>query len=185
MRQAIVAMQAVWKRLTSMSGVRTSTLEPAPPAGELPIEDLVKIRADVDETYRADENGIEGESFWAEPLGDECYRLRNSAWYVYDLHFLDIVRAVRREPGQLPTIVGVVERSGHKTLRVLFDAVTPESEIRQTLTWLNDAAVNHEQAQGRFYALDARPEADFGAVCDELWRLEQAGRLHYETGSTD
>jgi len=185
MRQALVEMRAVWRRLTTRSRKSARARLPAPPAGDLPIEQLVKIRADAAESYRADENGIEGESFWAEPLGADRYRLRNSAWYVYDLHFLDIVRAVPREPGHLPTIVSVVERSGHQTLRVLFDAATPEYEVRQTLLWLNDAAVSHEQAQGRFYALDARPEADFSAVCDELWRLEQAGKLHYETGSTD
>ena len=54
----------------------------------------------------------------------------------------------------------IVRRSGHKTLRVVIADSAPDEEIRQFLTQLNDIAVNFEQAQGRLYALDVRPEAD-------------------------
>ena len=144
-----------------------------------PEESLVKIRADL-----AEYEGLEGESLWAEPLGNDLYRLRNTPWYVSDVNFLDVVRAVPQEPGHLPTIVEVVERSGHETFRVLFDPAVTNDEITQMLATLNDAAVNYEGSDGRFYALDVRPEADYQAVSDLLRRLEAKGRLNYETGTS-
>jgi Domain of unknown function (DUF4265) len=145
---------------------------------DVPDESLAKIRADI-----AGYEGLEGESFWAEPLGEDCYRLRNTPWYVYDVNFLDVVRAVPKEPGDLPTIVEVVERSGHETFRVLFDPVVTNDEIKSILGTMSDAAVNYESAEGRFYALDVRPEADYQAVCELLRRLEEEGRLNYEAGT--
>lgn len=143
-------------------------------------ERLTKIRIDLGTS----DSSIEGESFWAEPFGGQLYRLRNTPFYAFDLHFGDIVRAIQKSPGQMPTIREVVERSGHKTLRVIFTDQASEPETARILVELNDRATNHERAQGRLYALDVRPEADYQAVCDYLWNLEQRGLLHYETGTT-
>jgi hypothetical protein len=140
---------------------------------------LVKVSVDLH-----DDDGPATESFWAEPLGGDLYRLRNTPFYAFDLNFLDVVRAVSQEPDAVPTVVSVQRRSGHKTLRVLFAETTSESNVNAALGRLNDAAVNHERAWGRFYALDVRPEADYPAICTWLWELEEAGRLHYEKGAT-
>ena len=56
-------------------------------------------------------------------------------------------------------------------------------EIKSILGTMSDAAVNYESADGRFYALDVRPEADYQAVCELLRRLEEEGRLNYEAGT--
>jgi len=42
----------------------------------------------------------------------------------------------------------------------------------------------HEHCRGGLYAVDVEPDGDYGAVCDQLWAWEQAGRLLYETGTT-
>jgi len=84
----------------------------------------------------------------------------------------------------MPTIVEVVERSGHKTLRIIIAETASDDEKRQFLGSLEGIAVNYEQANERFIALDVRLEADYLAVCDWLWRLQQHGWLEYETGAT-
>ena len=140
---------------------------------------LAKVRADI-----AGLEGLEGESFWAESLGNDLYRLDNIPFYAYDVHYRDVVRAIPIEPDDIPTVVEVVQASGHKTLRVRFDADLPADEIRCLLEDLTAAQVQFEQSHGAFYALDVPPEADYQGICDLLWRLEAEGRLSYETGTT-
>jgi Domain of unknown function (DUF4265) len=127
---------------------------------------------------------FETESFWAKPLGGDLYELRNSPWYAFDLHFYDVVRAVPDQPGEKQRILEVVRRSGHRTLRVLFPPEIGEPERLDMLRSLNKWRGFHENCDGRLYAIDVEPDGDYGAVCDQLWQWEQAGRLPYETGTT-
>jgi hypothetical protein len=124
------------------------------------------------------------ESFWARPLGGDLYELRNSPWFAFDLHFSDVVRAIPDKPGEKPRIVEVVRRSGHKTLRVIFPPTVSEAERLEMLRSLHPLRAFHENCNGALYAVDVEPEGDYGAVCDQLWAWEQAGRLVYETGTT-
>jgi len=139
----------------------------------------VKIRVDIDH-----QEGIDSESFWADALGDDLYRLDNIPFYAYDLHYQDVVRAVPRLPGQLPTIAEVVRPSGHKTLRVMFDDELGDEDVQRLLDGLTARHVAYERARGHFYALNVPPEADYRAICDLLWTQENAGWLTYETGTT-
>jgi hypothetical protein len=143
-----------------------------------PEQPLVKIRIDI-----ADREGIAGESFWAESLGDDLYRLDNFPFHAYDLHYRDVVRAVSHEPDQTPTIVEVVQPSGHKTLRVLFDDELQDDDVKRLLDSLEARNVGYERSHGHFYALNVPPEADYPGVCNMLWSLENAGQLSYETGT--
>jgi hypothetical protein len=127
---------------------------------------------------------FETESFWAKPLGNDLYELRNSPWYAFDLHFCDVVRAVPDNPDEKPRILEVVRPSGHKTLRVLFLPEVGEAERLELLGFLHRWRGFHESCTGRLYAVDVEPEGDYGAVCDQLWAWERAGRLVYETGTT-
>jgi hypothetical protein len=141
-------------------------------------EGLVKVFVDLDD-------GPYGtESFWAKPLGNDLYELRNSPWYAFDLHFHDVVRAAAARPGEKPRIIEVARRSGHKTLRVLFPPETDEPERLQMLRHLHQWRGFHENCDDRLYAIDVEPDGNYGAVCDQLWEWEQAGRLVYETGMT-
>jgi hypothetical protein len=146
---------------------------------DAPAEGLVKLRVD-----RSDQGDPLGETVWAEPLGGDRYQLRSTPWYAYNLHLLDIVRAVPPVSGDSPTIQEVVEPSGHQTLRVRFQEEVSETMVQQVLQRLGEAAVSAEQGSERLYALDVRPEGDVAGVCTYLWFLEQEGLLSYETGAT-
>lgn len=131
-----------------------------------------------------DDAPFETESFWAKPLGDGQFELRNSPWFAFDLHFDDVVRAIPDSPGEMPRIIGVVRRSGHKTLRVIFPPEVGEAEKLEMLRALHQWRGFHENCNGRLYAVDVEPDGDYDAVCDQLWAWEQAGRLVYQTGAT-
>ena len=127
---------------------------------------------------------FERESFWAKPLGNDLYELRNMPWYAFDLHFCDVVRALPDKMGEVPRIIDVVRRSGHKTLRVLFPPELNEEDRLEMLRSLHQWRGFHENCDSRLYAVDVEPDGDYAAVCDQLWTWEQAGRLVYETGTT-
>jgi hypothetical protein len=142
-------------------------------------ERLAKVSIDL-----PGDSSVSVESFWALPLGDGLYELRNSPWLAYDLHFGDVVRAEPDDPGALPRIREVVRRSGHRTLRVIFHESVSQEEELNLLKSLHRWQGFHEHASGRYYAIDVGPEGDYGAVCDQLWQWEQEGKLEYETGTT-
>jgi hypothetical protein len=142
-------------------------------------EDLVKVYVEL-----PGNEDFGSESFWAKPLGDDLYELRNSPWFAFDLHFYDVVRAIPEKPGEKPRIVEVVRRGGHKTLRVFFDKGLGESEQLSMLSQLHRWKAFHEHARGHFWAVDVEPDGDYQAVCNQLWEWEQAGKLEYETGTT-
>lgn len=126
----------------------------------------------------------ERESFWAMPLGNDLYELRNSPWHAFDLHFYDVVRAIPDEPDDIPRILEVVRRSGHKTLRILFVPEVAEDERLAMLRSLHQWRGFHENCNSKLYAVDVEPNGDYAAVCNQLWAWEQEGKLYYETGTT-
>ena len=140
-------------------------------------EALTKVYIDLPE-----DGGPSSESFWARPLGDDLYELRNSPWYAYDLHFYDVVRALADAPDDKPRIREVIKRSGHRTLRVIFSDGTDPDTQSALLRQLNDRKAYYEKAWERFYAVDVEPDGDYQAVCNQLWAWEQEGILAYETG---
>lgn len=129
------------------------------------------------------DDDVDQESFWAEPLGDDRYRLCSIPFYAYDLHYGDIVQA-GAGGDNLPTVSHVVEPSGHKTLRVLFGDELEADDVQRLLDGLTSRGTQATQIEGYFYALNVPPAADYQAICTLLWNQENAGWLRYETGTT-
>jgi uncharacterized protein YuzE len=72
---------------------------------------------------------------WAEPLGEDRYRLRNSPFYARGFSFLDIVIAERQTDG-FPIVRRLLLRSGHSTYQLFvsggIDASAPLPVLRGT-----------------------------------------------------
>jgi hypothetical protein len=126
-----------------------------------------------------------GESFWAKPLGENLYELRNSPWFAYNIHFMDVVLAIADSPDKKPEIIKVVQRSGHKTLWVWFLPEFPADQRMDLLSSLNQWKGYYENADGQLFAVDVEPHGDYQAVCHQLRAWQQEGKLIYETGTTE
>ena len=137
---------------------------------------LTKVHVDLPNHW-----AVGGESMWARELGANRYRIENVPFYAYDLNFYDVVEARALAPDEKPSVLRVVERSGHTTLRVMFDDAVPEPRMLELLAALAPLAVSYERCGERYFALDLEPEASVDAVRDQLDVWEAEGTLEYET----
>jgi len=122
-----------------------------------------------------------GESLWAADLGSDRYRLDNVPFYAYDLNFHGVVEAKSAAPELRPSVLRVVERSGHRTMRVFFaDEVAEETRLARVRS-LSDLHTSFERCSSRYFALDLEPEADADAVEHRLQKWIAEGIAEYET----
>ncbi|MCY0989965.1 DUF4265 domain-containing protein [Nannocystis sp. ILAH1] len=121
------------------------------------------------------------ESLWAEDLGEERYRLRNSPWYYYGVSFGDIVRAEPLSGGGL-AFAEVLERSGSSTFRIMLREGIDEPQFQRYWRPLESLGCTLERAKGGFYAIDAPPGADLSNVTARLTAGTDHGVWDWETG---
>ena len=139
-------------------------------------EKLTKIHLDLPRN-----NEVGGESFWAEDLGNNLYRMRNTPFHAFGINFYDIVYAKSESEDLKPSIIKVHEFCGHKTLRVIFLDDAPVEDRIERLKMLHQHKAYHENANGTLFAIDVESDGDYGAVCDILHMWEGEGTLAYET----
>lgn len=139
-------------------------------------DNLTKIHIDLPHNEK-----VGGEAFWAEDLGNDLYRMRNTPFHAYGINFHDIVYAKAQSEDLKTSIIKVHEYCGHKTLRVIFLDKASAEDRATRLSSLNEFKAYHENANGTLFAIDVEPEGDYGAVCDILYKWENEGILSYET----
>lgn len=124
---------------------------------------------------------VGGESMWAEDLGENLYRIRNTPFSAYGINFYDVVYAKANSKDLKPSIIRVHEYEGHKTLRVIFlDESSLEERIAR-LKSLSEYKAYFENANDNLFAIDIEPEGNYEAVYDLLLTWEKEGILSFET----
>jgi hypothetical protein len=68
-----------------------------------------------------DSGEIDVETLWAIDLGEDVYELADSSFYAYSVLWEDKVYAPYDEDEKFPVLDRVVEKSGNRTVRVIFD----------------------------------------------------------------
>lgn len=137
-----------------------------------------------------DEQKNEGETYWAEPLGNSLYKLQNIPFFATRLNLFDIVTC-QEEPNALPIILEVKESSGHRTVILRFTEPSFQErwnfqenpwEVRkfETLRSLAEQGVTWEWGDEFLLALDVPPESDYAAVIELLTLGKQNGRLDFK-----
>ncbi|CAA9376832.1 MAG: hypothetical protein AVDCRST_MAG74-42 [uncultured Pyrinomonadaceae bacterium] len=139
-------------------------------------EELEKVYVDLPNHW-----AVGGESMWAKSLGNNLFEICNAPFYAYGLNWGDVVRAESAESNLKPEVLEVVKPSGNKTLRIYFAEKADENSQTEYLKTLKQFKVSYERANDNLVALDIEPDADYDALCDKLWKLEQEGILEYET----
>ncbi len=138
---------------------------------------LVKVVFDVPEKDGA---VYKTESLWAEPVGERQYRLRNVPFEVFGVSEQDVVAAQEKNGALI--VVGIVERGGHSTYRLVLPHDTSEEKFLKDWTPLSELGCTYERATRRFVAIDVPPHADIYAVYDALEEGEKAERWEFEEG---
>ena len=125
-------------------------------------------------------HGSATERLWAEPLGNDRFRIRNSPFYAYGISLEDIVLGTEEE-GQI-VFRRVVIRSGHSTYRLYLrphDLSAPS--FVQAWTPLQTLGCSFEE--GLVLAVDVPPSTDIHAAYALLEAGEAAGVWAFEEGN--
>ena len=69
------------------------------------------------------------ETLWADPVGPNLYRLDNSPFWAYGVSWKDVVEA-HPDPDGMLRMTRVAQKSGHRTLRIVFEDGTEGLERR-------------------------------------------------------
>ena len=108
------------------------------------------------------------ETLWAEPVGPDLYRLENSPFWAYGVSWLDVVEA-HPDPDGMLRMRGVVEKSGHRTVRVIFERGADESsEARAILEGVKALGASYEGMTPKYLSIDIPPGVELAAVADYL-----------------
>jgi hypothetical protein len=109
------------------------------------------------------------ETLWAFDLGEDRYQLDNTPFYAYSVSVGDIVFAPIDPTEGRPTFASVLEKSGNRTVRVIFDepveAGTASDALLQGIVAMG---CEFEGANRRYIAINIPPVVELAAVRDYL-----------------
>ena len=142
-------------------------------------EGLVRIRIRLE---GAGEVAPTEDSVWAEPLGSDRYRVESCPFFAFGVSRDDVIRAAEFSGGGGPVLDDVLEKGGHRTLRL---TLGPSVELRsgpvqRVLEKLIDLGCTHELLRPRLVAIDLPPEVDLEVATEVLQDAARAGALSWE-----
>jgi hypothetical protein len=109
------------------------------------------------------------ETLWAYDLGENRYKLDNSPFYAYGVSWGDTVLAPRDETEGHATFHSLLEKSGYRTVRVVFDPpVRRGNESNVTLKGLVKLGCEYERANAQYIALSIPPSVDLAKIVEYL-----------------
>lgn len=112
-----------------------------------------------------DGEGVHVETPWARVVGPNEYELDNLPWYAYGISAGDVFEATPEKDDPRPHLRRVLRKSGNRTVRLILAARPEESEeSAAVLKNLGDLGCGYEGANGRYFAVNIPPTADFEAV---------------------
>jgi uncharacterized protein DUF4265 len=143
-------------------------------------EGLVRVRVPLEPSP-----GVPGPSddwLWAEPLGSGRYRVESCAFFAYGLSRDDVVRAVEVPGDEAPRVEDVVEKGGHRTLRLALDPRTElaDAAVQGLLERLLEMGCTHETLRPKLVAIDLPPEVEVASVVELLQSLVDDGVILWE-----
>ncbi|WP_242337574.1 MULTISPECIES: DUF4265 domain-containing protein [unclassified Anaeromyxobacter] len=149
-------------------------------------ETLIRIRVPLE---RSDgEAGPPDDWLWAEPLGAGRYRVESCPFFAYGISRDDVVLAATEGEGggavdeDAPRLDDVVEKCGHRTLRLALDpgAELSDEGVQTFLERLLEHGCTHEALRPKLVAVDVPPEVDVARVAEVLQDRANEGLLVWE-----
>jgi Domain of unknown function (DUF4265) len=118
------------------------------------------------------------ETLWAEPVGDNTFRLRNVPFYAYGASYDDVVRAINHDHRLM--VQDIVQRGGHSTYRLFVTDTERLKRFREFWQPLKRIGCTLERATDRLIAVDVPAEADIYTAYAALRQGEAAGVWDFE-----
>ena len=108
------------------------------------------------------------ETLWADPVGPDLYRLDNSPFWAYGVSWRDIVEA-HPDPDGMLRMTRVVEKSGHRTVRVILKpGVDVSPEAQAIMDGARALGASCEGMNPAYLAIDIPPGVELMAVAKYL-----------------
>src|SRR5690349_9936067 len=108
------------------------------------------------------------ETLWADPVGPHQYRLDNSPFWAYGVSWQDVVEAHPDSDGML-RMTRVVEKSGHRTVRVILKSGVDESSDSQSIMdGVRALGATYEGMKPTYLAIDIPPGVELMTVAKYL-----------------
>ncbi len=134
-------------------------------------EALIRIRVPL-EAGGAPE-GPSDDWLWAEPLGSGRFRIESCPFFAYGISRDDVVRTAETARGEAPRVEDVLEKSGHRTLRIALDPQVEltDAAVQGLLERLLELGCTHEALRPKLVAIDVPPAVDVAVVAELLQAL--------------
>ena len=108
------------------------------------------------------------ETLWAVALGNNLFRLDNSPFYTYGISWQDIVEATE-EAEDFYEFVRIVEKSGNRTVRIIFQNFTGNDEQgKRILKDLENLGCSFEGINSKLISINIPSTVDFDSVVNYL-----------------
>lgn len=125
---------------------------------------------------------VEEEYLWAEPVGEDLYRIENIPFYAYGVNYQDIVTATPSKDDPSTLEIGTLkEWGGHQTMRLFFSDKISQEDQEKLIAILADNNIIHQRADDYLIAINIPPGLDAGSVYDFLEDNEGDDRFSFET----
>ena len=142
-------------------------------------EGLVRIRIRLEAPSGA---GSSEDSVWAEPLGSDRYRVESCPFFAFGVSRDDVVHAANAAGGGGPVLDDVLEKGGHRTLRLVLNPSVDlrSAPVQRLLERLVEMGCTHELLRPKLLAIDLPPEVDLAVAAQLLQEAARAGTLAWE-----
>ena len=105
------------------------------------------------------------ETLWATKLEGDNYQLDNSPFYAYSVSWQDIVFAPYDQDEDFPTFQHVVSKSGHRTIRIIFNPpVEDGNSSDQLLQGVVALGCTYEGADRGYMSIDIPPGVELETI---------------------
>ncbi len=143
-------------------------------------EGLVRIRVPLEPAPGS--AGPTDDWLWAEPLGSGRFRIESCPFFAYGISRDDVVRAADAAGDEAPQLEDILEKSGHRTLRIALDSKIEiaDGAIQGLLERLLELGCTHETLRPKLVAIDLPREVDVTIVVELLQALADDATIVWE-----
>jgi hypothetical protein len=130
-------------------------------------EEIFKNQKLVKVLFRTEAGEVE--TLWANLLEGDCCQLDNNPMYPYSVSAGDIIEAPYNADEKMRTFFRVLEKSGNRTVRVIFRETSAVSEkTKSILQWLVAKGCDYEGLHDIHFSINIPPTADFRGIVSFL-----------------